>query len=240
VKSNPGGSFLFTARVALVLAVLLPLLWIRLAVVRDERRAFELVQRCARRVLRLAGCRMTVLRLDRMPADGQAMLVSNHASLADAAVLLAALPFQFRFVANHVFAGYPILGAAIRAASAHVVDRASWRSRAECGQTMVDALQDGHSLLVFPEGTTNTGDLLPFRRGAFRAAAQSGRPIVPIALRGTREMFPPDTFRLTNVPITIELLQPIVAADQGRNAIAALRDRAADAIRIRLAGDEAG
>ena len=72
------------------------------------------------------------------------------------------------------------------------------------------------------------------------AAAQSGRPIVPIALRGTREMFPPDTFRLTNVPITIELLQPIVAADQGRNAIAALRDRAADAIRIRLAGDEAG
>jgi len=53
---------------------------------------------------------------------------------------------------------------------------------------MVDALAGGRSLLVFPEGTTaDDGTMLPFRNGAFRAAARTASPVVPIAIRGTRE-----------------------------------------------------
>ena len=103
--------------------LLLPPLRLRLLLTRDERTAFRLVLQCARAVLRLAGCRVSVRHVERVPADGSVMFVSNHVSLADAAVLLAFMPFDLRFVSNHVFAQYPLLGAAIRAASAHIAAR---------------------------------------------------------------------------------------------------------------------
>lgn len=222
---------MFTARAALALLVLLPPLRLRLLFTKDERRAFRLVQQCARAVLRLAGCRVSLRHVERVPADGAVMFVSNHVSLADAAVLLAFMPFELRFVANHVFARYPLLGAAIRAASAHIVDRESWRSRAECGETMTHALSNGRSLLVFPEGTTSEdGRLRAFRNGAFRAAARSGRPVVPIVIQGTRAMFPPDTYWLSNVPVTVDLLPSLGARAASRDGVHDLKTRAATAM----------
>jgi 1-acyl-sn-glycerol-3-phosphate acyltransferase len=227
---HPNRSLLFTTRVALVLALLLPPLAILLAFTRRARKPHR-VRQCARAVMSLAGCRVRVWGIEHLPATGPAILVSNHASLADAAVLLAALPFDFQFVANHQFAGYAILGAAVRGASAHIVDRGSWRSRADVGQGMVDTLAAGGTLLVFPEGTTSPdGALLPFRNGAFRAAARSGSPVVPVVVRGTRELLPPDTYMMANVPMEIELLPAIVATAASRDAVAALRDGAAAAI----------
>ena len=231
VTTAPRGSIVYTLRVVCALLLLLPPLRLRLWLTRDERTAFRHVQRCARAVLRLAGCRVSVSHVERVPTDRPVMFVSNHVSLADAAVLLACLPFNVRFVSNHVFAEYPLLGAAIRAASAHVVDRGSWRSRAECGQAMTNALSAGRSLLVFPEGTTSDdGHLRAFRSGAFRAAARSGCLVVPIAIRGTRAMCPPDTYWLSNVPVTVDVLAPLAARDASREAVNDLRARAASAI----------
>jgi len=218
-----------------VLALQLPFLWLRLQFVRDEQCAFELVRDCARRVLQLGGCRVRVLNPEAVPTGCPVMLVSNHVSMADAAVLLAALPVDFRFVAGHGYAAYPLLGAAIRGASANIVNRGSWRSRGDSGQAMVDALAGGRSLLVFPEGTTaDDGTMLPFRNGAFRAAARTASSVVPIAIRGTREMFPPNAMRLSNVPIEIEILPALIPASHTREAIFELRDRAVAAIRARL------
>lgn len=233
--SSSGASWLFTARVVVVLGVLLPPLRVLLMLVRDEASRFRLVQRCARAVVWLAGCRVQVRHADRVPAT-PVMFVANHRSVADAAILLAALPFDYRFVANHVYAGYPILGAAIRAASAHIVNRESWRSRANSADTMLDELTGGRSVLVFPEGTTSDGGgLLPFRSGAFRAAARSGRPIVPVVLSGTHGLVPPHSYRLANVPVVVECLPPIVAAENSRDGMTALRDRAFAAIGDHLA-----
>lgn len=229
------GSWLFTVRVGLVLAALLPPLRLRLALARDDARAYRLVRDCARRVVTLSGCRVSVEHAERVPSGLPVMFVSNHVSLADAAVLLATLPFDIRFVANHVFAKYPLLGAAIRAASAHIVDRGSWRSRAECGETMTESLAAGQSLLVFPEGgTSDDGRLRPFRRGAFQAAARTGRTIVPIVIRGTRDMFPPDTYVLANARVSVDILDPLIARDGTREGVADLLTRTAAAISIHL------
>lgn len=221
---------LFTARVATALALLLPSLWLRLQFTRDRAKAFALVRACARNVLRWGGGRVTVRDTHHLPAGSHAMIVSNHVSLADAAIFVAELPLDFRFVANHVFAGYPLLGAAIRAVSANIVDRGSWRSRAESAQAMVDALEAGETLLVFPEGTTANGEMLPFRSGAFRAAAKTGRPVIPVAIKGTRDMLPNNSFRMANVPIEIVVLPPIEPTGTTREDVTALSDRVRAAI----------
>lgn len=229
------GSLVFTARAGFALGALVPPLWLRLSRTENDADAHRLVQNCARRVVSLAGCAVRVSGLEHLPATGTAMLVANHASLADAALLLAVLPFDFRFVANHASAAYPILGAAIRRASHHIVDRGSWRSRAACGQSMLDALAHGQSLLVFPEGTTaDDGRMLPFRSGAFRAAARSRTAIVPIAVNGTRALMPPGRRLLVPGPIRIEVLPPLRAADSSRVSVAALRDEAARVIAAKL------
>lgn len=224
----------------MVLAVLLPPLRVLLLLVRDDGSRFQLVQRCARAVVRLAGCRVEVRHLERVPGGTPLMFVSNHLSVADAAILLAVLPFDFRFVANHVYAAYPILGAAIRAASAHIVNRESWRSRADSADTMLDELRTGRSMLVFPEGTTSDGGgLLPFRSGAFRAAARSGRSVVPIVLTGTRGLVPPDSYRLANVAVVVEFLEPIAPGAGTRESAVALKDQAFAAIHDHLRGGTA-
>lgn len=227
---------MFTVRVAVILAWLLPPLRVRLLFVRDERQAYQLVRRCAQRVVQLSGIRIQVRHPERMPVEGASMLVSNHVSVADAAVLVAALPFDVRFVANHIYAQYPILGPIIRGASANIVNRGSWRSRADSGQAMQASLAAGRSLLVFPEGTTSdSGEMLPFRSGAFRAAARTGRPIVPVALSGTRDLMPANSWLLADAPVTVDLLPPIVASDATRDGIGTLSDQAAQAIRTALA-----
>lgn len=228
------GSWIYTAWVVLVLAILLPPLWLALLLVPDGARAHRLVRRCARLVVSLTGCDVHVHGEEHLKNQGRVMLVANHSSMADAAFLLAALPIDFRFIANHMHARYPILGLAIRRASHHIVDRGSWRGRAECGRAMVDALRGGGSLLVFPEGTTAAdGHMLPFRNGAFRAAAKSGSPVVPIVISGTRRMFPPSG-KLRRSRIDIEILPALSAPRDTREGIVTAREASASAIAARV------
>lgn len=237
--SDAQGSKVYTAWIVLVLAVLLPPLWVALRLVPEGRRARAMVRRCARAVVACTRCRVTLRGQEHVAALEHGMFVSNHSSMADAAFLLAALPVDVQFIANHTSARYPILGLAVRRASYFIVDRGSWRGRAECAKAMVTALKGGHSLLVFPEGTTaEAGGMLPFRSGAFRAAAQSGSMIVPIAITGTRTMFPASGW-LSRARIDIEILPPLLTKGATREAVAEARDAAAAAVAKRLTGGEA-
>ena len=231
--SDAQGSKIYTAWIVLVLAVLLPPLWVALRLMPEGRRARALVRRCARLVVACTGCQVRLRGQELVAALPHAMFVSNHTSMADAVFLLAALPVDVQFIANHSSARYPILGLAIRRASYFIVDRGSWRGRAQCGQAMVAALKGGHSLLVFPEGTTADAGMLPFRIGAFRAAAHSGSTIVPIAITGTRMMFPSSGW-LSRARIDIEILPPLSTTGVTREAVAEVRDAAAAAVARRL------
>ena len=233
-------SILFTLRVATAFVLLLLPLWLRLRFTRDEAQAFRLVRTSTRAALRLGGARIEVRDGHHLPHDRHVMIVSNHASLADALILLAALPLDVRFVANHVFAQYPVLGVAIRAASANIVDRGSWRSRADSAQAMVDGLASGTSLLVFPEGTTADGAMLPFRSGAFRAAARTSSAVVPVAISGTRDMLPNNAYLMANVPIAITVLPAIAPSGSTREDVAALSEAARAAIERALRQEVSG
>lgn len=141
----------------------------------------------ARTVLLLAGIRV---RLDgALPAADDAMIViSNHRSRLDIPVLYACLPAAARtgFWAKSSLFRLPLLGPAMRRLGCEPVDRADRRRAPELLRRGREALSGGRWMVVFPEETwSETGELLPFQRGAFLLARRSGVPLLPVAVIGT-------------------------------------------------------
>jgi 1-acyl-sn-glycerol-3-phosphate acyltransferase len=114
------------------------------------------------------------------PAVG-ALIVANHRSYIDAAVLLCDVPCTF--LAKAELARWPVVGWAARLGHAVFVQRDDRSSRRASRDAIGALLRDGASVAVFPEGTTHTGPgVLPFKRGIFEAAAENGFPVVPAAI----------------------------------------------------------
>jgi lyso-ornithine lipid O-acyltransferase len=124
------------------------------------------------------------------------LVVANHRSTAD--VLLLLRTFGGRMVSRADLAGWPLVGAAARAAGTLFVDRASAGSGATAVRTIRSQLVAGNTIIVFPEGTTFPDDeVRPFHAGAFVAAARSDADIVPVGLAyqtGSGAAFVGETF----------------------------------------------
>jgi 1-acyl-sn-glycerol-3-phosphate acyltransferase len=166
------------------------------------------------------------------------ILVANHASYVDSIVVMAALPVDFHFVAKRALAEYPLIGTVIRKAEHLTIEKAGLSDRLAGTDEVERRLRDGERLMIVPEGTfVRASGLLPFRLGAFRAAVDTGRPIVPVAIAGTRHVLPAGTWLLRHGPITLTIGAPIGPRAQGWPEMVRLRDAAVE--HIGLASGEA-
>jgi len=229
-------ALLFTAYVGVVLLLAAGSLRLLLAIVPDGPRANRLARAWTRALIRASGCRVRLT--GAIPSSGGAVVcVSNHESYIDSLILLATLPADFRFVANHGVLDIPVIGTVLRKAGHLTVDRGSKDAQLACGEAMTAALSDGVSLIVYPEGTrAGSGGMLPFRLGAFRAAVEAGRPIVPVTLLGTRRVLAPDEWLVRRGPIDVVVHEPIAPASSDRAEMSRLRSLARARIASALDG----
>ena len=169
--------------------------------------------------------------VDHLRGAGTVVLVSNHISYIDSVVFLAVVPVDFRFVAEHGVLTWPLVGTGVRKAGHLTVNRGSRTARLACAGAMVETLRAGGSLLVYPEGRRSRGEgLLPFRLGAFRAAVDAGRPVVPIAICGTDTIVSTERRWLRRGPIEITVHAPIEPLGPDRAEMVRIRQRARDEI----------
>jgi fatty-acyl-CoA synthase len=217
-------AFLFTSYVLLLLSVTVPPVWLAIMVLPPGRIPDWLLKRWARVVIRASGCRLRVSGTEHLGGGGPVMLVSNHASYLDSIALMAAIPLACRFVVDIRHETWPLVGTAIRRARHITVDRRTSRARAACLHTITTTLRHGRSVLMFPEGSRSRGsELLPFRAGAFRAAVEASRPVIPITVRGTRAIWPPDARGLRRGSIEVIIHHAIEPMGHDRREIARLR-----------------
>lgn len=220
-----------------LLIVTLPVLWGLLLVVPRGRSADWLVRYWCRVAFALSGCPVHVEGLENLETPGAGVLAANHASYVDAGVLLAALPGQFRFVAKRDLTSYPLIGTAIRKVGHLTVRRADPAKRAADAERAAAVLRGGTSLFFFPEGTfVRHPGLLLFRLGAFKAAVDAGCPVIPIGLRGTREILPDGTWLPRRGPVTIAIGTPVTPEGIGWQEMVRLRNLVRIEI-ARLAGE---
>ena len=117
--------------------------------------------------------------------------------------------------------------------------------RADPSRSVADAaratamLSEGVSLLFFPEGTfVRAPGILPFRLGTFKAAVEADRPVIPVTIRGTREILPAYTWLLRRGVITVAIGSPIKPEGTGWQEMVRLRDQVRGEI-VRRSGEPA-
>jgi 1-acyl-sn-glycerol-3-phosphate acyltransferase len=178
-------------------------------------------------VLRVCGVRPRVIGVEYLDGVGAAILAANHASYIDSVVLMATIPTDFRFLAKRRLGDYPLIGTVIRRVGHVTIEKTTVAQQLSGADVLARLLREGRQMLVFPEGTfLRPPELLPFRLGVFKAAVETGRPIMPIAVRGTRRVLPADTWLFRRGPIDVIIGAPLVPAGQGWQEMVRLRDEA--------------
>ena len=137
------------------------------------------------------------------------VVVANHESWADP-FLISCFPWEMKWLSKDTFFKVPCLGWMMRMASDIRLVRGERESTLAALEQCRDRLRKRVSVMIFPEGTrTRTGELLPFKDGAFRLAIESGAPILPIAVAGARDAMAKGTFQFRPARALAQVLEPI-------------------------------
>lgn len=142
--------------------------------------------------------------------NGTYVMVSNHQSLVDILVLFR-LFVHFKWVSKAENFRIPFVGWNMTLNRYIRIERGSMRGNLSMMREAEAALRSGSSVMIFPEGTRSSGGALgEFKPGAFELALRSGRPVLPIAVRGTAAALPKKGFILRGKrAIRVCVLEPI-------------------------------
>jgi 1-acyl-sn-glycerol-3-phosphate acyltransferase len=151
--------------------------------------------------------------------------VSNHESYADI-FLISHLPWEMKWLAKDTVFKIPVMGWLMRMAGDIPVVRGDRKSAVLALQGCRDRLKKRTTVMIFPEGTrSKTDELLPFKDGAFRLAIETGAPILPMAVAGTRHAMAKHSFRFRRARAEVRVLPPIETAGLTMADLPELRDR---------------
>jgi 1-acyl-sn-glycerol-3-phosphate acyltransferase len=148
--------------------------------------------------------------LDRIDTSRPHVYAANHASALDIPVLYVNLPFQFRIAFKKELLAYPVVGWQLKRSGQICVDQQNPSRSISAVRAALKGLKEGLPLVIFPEGgRTPDGDIKPFLPGAFFLAIKAQVDVVPVALVGTYELLPMDTYHIKCRPLEMRVGEPI-------------------------------
>lgn len=151
--------------------------------------------------------------------------VSNHESMADI-FLISHLPWEMKWLSKEDIFRIPVMGWMMRMAGDIAVRRSDRTSRADALEACRDRLAKQVSVMIFPEGTrSRTAELLPFKDGAFRIAIETGAPILPLVVAGTRGALAKGSLAFGRARAEVRVLDPIPTTGLTLDDVPKLRDR---------------
>lgn len=153
---------------------------------------------------------VTVTGLDKIDTSKPHVYAANHASALDIPVLYVNLPFQFRIAFKKELLAYPVVGWQLKRSGQICIDQQNPSHSISSIRAGLKGLKGGLPLVIFPEGgRTPDGEIKPFLPGAFFLAIKAQVDIVPLALVGTYELLPMDTYHIKCRPLEMRVGEPI-------------------------------
>lgn len=183
----------------------------------------------SRAILRASGCTVRALGTEHLLAGEPQVIASNHTSWFDVFALAAVLPVPFHFVAKKELERIWVFGRAWRAAGHISIDRSDRRRALDSLRYAGEKIRrEKSAVIIFPEGTrSRTGELQPFKKGAFLLASEAGVAVVPTAIAGSYDIMPPDQWRVRPREITVRFGQPVTPAGAPEALLDAVHQRIA-------------
>ncbi len=163
------------------------------------------------------------------------VVVSNHESFVDM-LLISHLPWEMKWLSKESMFKIPLVGWLMYMAGDVKLIRGNKESIVQAMTGCHDRLDRRVSVMLFPEGTrTRDGALGEFKDGAFRLAIDTGCPILPLVVNGTREALQTGDWRMNVTHAEVRVLEPIETAGMTKADVPVLRERVRDLIAAELA-----
>ena len=175
---------------------------------------FELSRCWAWILIKATGVSLKIRHKHRIHPNQSYIIISNHQSHFDSLALVLTLGIPFRWVAKRELLGIPFFSPALKSLGTVFIDRSNRDKAMASIRSGVAQLPSGVSLIFFPEGTrSEDGAPLPFKKGGFITALETGWPILPVTVNGSRRVLPKGSLVFHSGVIEIVVGDPINSAD---------------------------
>ena len=169
--------------------------------------------------------------LDKIDTTRTHVYAVNHASALDIPVLYVYLPFQFRIAFKKELLSYPIVGWHLKRSGQICIDQQNPAASIGSIRSALKGLKAGMPLVIYPEGgRTSDGQIKPFLPGAFFLAIKAQVDIIPVALVGTFELLPMNTYHIKSRTLEMRVGKPISTTGLTGHDMQALSDKVQKAV----------
>ena len=191
---------------------------------------------------RITPATVTVYGKEHITPGQSYVVVANHQSLFDIYAIYGYLGMDLRWVMKKELRNIPVFGYACEVMGQIIVDRKNPKAALAAIEAAKSQIKNGRSIIFFPEGTRSLdGQLQTFKAGAFKFATDMNLPILPVTIRGSRDILPSKTIRLqpgemeviVHPPIELTPLDPSdpdAASESPRQQLKRLMRQSRDAI----------
>lgn len=163
----------------------------------------------SRTIMKITGSKVTVEGAELIPG-GPVVFIANHEGDFDIPVLLGFIEKPFGFVSKMEVKKVPIISSWMEVINCVFLDRKDRRQAIRSIRDGASLIQQGHSMVIFPEGTRSKGGpVSAFKSGSFRLAKDAGVPIVPLSIKGTSEVFEKNNRFIKPAQIKITVGRPL-------------------------------
>ena len=150
--------------------------------------------------------------------DQSYIIISNHQSQFDILALVVKLGIQFRWIMKKELRKIPLFGFALYASRNIFIDRSDRQKAVKTIHDGVKRLPEGVSVMFFAEGTRSPdGKIHKFKKGGFTTAVESGLPILPLTVNGSRKVLPKKSIAFTPGPIEVIVGNPVSTENYTRD-----------------------
>ncbi len=161
-------------------------------------------------LLLVAGVKVNITGAENIPLEKNIVIISNHSSLVDIPILLSIFKKDVRIIYKKELEKIPIFGQCLKISPFIGVERTDPRKSMESINLAVAELNNGATIIIFPEGTRSIDGVLgEFKRGAFVVAFKAGKDLLPVTLRNTNEILPVGKFKFNAGTIDVIISKPI-------------------------------
>lgn len=180
---------------------------------KEEMEAFiqKAARNWARSLVKITGSKIEVEGVENVPSQGAVLFVANHQGNFDIPLILGFVPGAKGFIAKKELEKFPMINIWMKKLHCVFIDRGNLRQSFLTMRAATENLKNGHSMVVFPEGTRGKGNpLAEFKRGSLGIAEKAKVPLVPLTIVDSYKIMEGNTgFKITPAKIKIIIAKPI-------------------------------